>query len=223
MRKIGFTLAEILITLSIIGVVAALAAPTLINDASNAQIRPTIIKAVQTLENANLALINRDELNSLNDIANINNYISGIVSVMSGAVDIINQADINNANPPQNVTTDAIIHMKGNIDLNFIRRNNNDPNYNPQGGLRGPYYDLIIDIDGNNNGANHLANDQYRFVIDGSGTILPYGGRALSQAANIADWNSPNDETYSCNSIPMIGDGTGCAGSVMENTDIIFR
>ena len=47
----GFTLAEILITIAIIGVVAALTAPALIQSANNAKIGPELANAISTLEN----------------------------------------------------------------------------------------------------------------------------------------------------------------------------
>lgn len=233
MKKFGFTLAEILITMGIIGVVAALTAPTLVNNAANAQIRPTLAKAVETLENANLDLINRQELNSLRDLGAIANadgtlnaaYINGIIGVMSGAVGVTAAQDIANENAPNN--TLAIIHMKGNIDLNFVSRDG-QPDYVAQGGLRGPYCDLIIDIDGNGNNDNNggqLGNDLYRFVVDGSGTVLPYGGRALFSANNgFGHWNGNVSEVNNCENVDdAIADGINCAGAVFEDTQINFR
>ncbi len=53
MKKIGFTLAEVLITLGIIGVVAALTTPALVQNTGSAQVGPKLAKAVATFENAN--------------------------------------------------------------------------------------------------------------------------------------------------------------------------
>ena len=52
MRKFrkGFTLAEVLITLTIIGVVAALTAPALVNNAGFARVGPSLAKFVNTFE-----------------------------------------------------------------------------------------------------------------------------------------------------------------------------
>ena len=50
MKKLGFTLAEVLITLGIVGVVAALTAPALVQNAGSAQIGPKLAKAVNTIE-----------------------------------------------------------------------------------------------------------------------------------------------------------------------------
>lgn len=55
--KHGFTLAEVLITLGIIGVVAALSAPSLVQDATSAQAGPKLAKAISTFETANEKLL----------------------------------------------------------------------------------------------------------------------------------------------------------------------
>ena len=47
--KQGFTLAEVLITLGIIGVVAALTAPALVQNAGNAKVVPTLGNALEQM------------------------------------------------------------------------------------------------------------------------------------------------------------------------------
>ena len=49
--KSGFTLAEVLITLGIIGVIAALTMPTIIQSTNRAKIGPELVNTVNTLEN----------------------------------------------------------------------------------------------------------------------------------------------------------------------------
>ncbi len=51
MKKKGFTLTEVLITLGIIGVIAALTIPQLYNNTSNAHLGAQLANAVSTLEN----------------------------------------------------------------------------------------------------------------------------------------------------------------------------
>ena len=58
MKKFGFTLAEVLITLGIVGVVAALTAPALVQNAGSAQVGPKLAKAVNTFEVANENMLN---------------------------------------------------------------------------------------------------------------------------------------------------------------------
>lgn len=218
MRKHGFTLAEILITLGIIGVVAALTAPTLVNNAANAQIRPTLTKAVSALEQVNLAIINNNEYNSLADIPddnnnnNIDEYVNALSRQISGAV-----VDDNNHNR---------LHMKGNIDIT-VTAVNNTRTYNAGGGLRGHFADVTIDIDGADQGDEHMGSDWYLFAIDGSGSVLPYGGRALFAAnPDLGHWNSDIDNNVGpfCDSVETAqNNGINCAGSVMENDNIRFR
>lgn len=65
MKKTGFTLAEILITMSIIGVVAALTAPALIHDASNARTGPILEKTRAAIELANQNILFRNRATDL--------------------------------------------------------------------------------------------------------------------------------------------------------------
>ncbi|MBQ8169022.1 type II secretion system protein [bacterium] len=63
MRRDGFTLAEVLITLGIIGVVAAMTIPTLISNTNGAQFKTAYKKALSTLNQAvlmNVALADSD-------------------------------------------------------------------------------------------------------------------------------------------------------------------
>ncbi len=62
-KRFGFTLAEVLITLGIIGVVAAMTIPTLISNTNGAQFKTAYKKALSTLNQAilmNIAMDNED-------------------------------------------------------------------------------------------------------------------------------------------------------------------
>ena len=66
-KKDGFTLAEILITLGIVGVVAAMTVPRLMNNTSTSQIGPKLAKAAATFEQANQAMLNDNAVDTLSD------------------------------------------------------------------------------------------------------------------------------------------------------------
>lgn len=70
MKKIkkGFTLAEILVALGVIGVVAAITIPTVANSINKAKIGPTLAKVIAQIETGNKNIINF--ANSQPDIAN---------------------------------------------------------------------------------------------------------------------------------------------------------
>lgn len=67
MRRYGFTLAEVLITLGIIGVIAAVTLPGLMADTSSAQVGPKLAKAVSMFEQGNESLLNAYSVDSIVD------------------------------------------------------------------------------------------------------------------------------------------------------------
>ena len=80
--KKGFTLAEVLVTLGIIGVVAALTIPSLNANVSQQKIGPALSKAVNTLENANRRSLVETESTSFSGsdyLSAINPYINGSI------------------------------------------------------------------------------------------------------------------------------------------------
>lgn len=84
MKKFGFTLAEVLVTLGIIGVVAALTLPSLLVDTQGAQVGPKLGKAVAMFEQANQALLNQNNVDSLSDggFYTSNGDVNGVRSYM---------------------------------------------------------------------------------------------------------------------------------------------
>ncbi len=76
MKKSGFTLAEVLITLGIIGVVAALTAPALVQNAGSAQIGPKLAKAVSTFELANQNMLNERDASTIAASGATSSYFS---------------------------------------------------------------------------------------------------------------------------------------------------
>lgn len=88
--KKGFTLAEVLITLVIIGVIAAMTIPTLMNSTNNQEFRVGLKKAISALNQAmslNYALegtqVGADTLNSSSNI--VNNLFKKRMSVITTA------------------------------------------------------------------------------------------------------------------------------------------
>ncbi len=69
-RQKGFTLAEVLITLAIIGVVAALTTPAIIRNSQNAKIGPQMAKIFSTIETATQAACVDQEKHYFKDVVN---------------------------------------------------------------------------------------------------------------------------------------------------------
>lgn len=93
MVKKGFTLAEVLITLAIIGVVAAITLPTLMSNTTNAQIGPKLAKAVSMFEQANTAILNANSVDTLSDTGligvNIKVGETGMTTDLGGYIDAL--------------------------------------------------------------------------------------------------------------------------------------
>jgi len=82
-KKLGFTLAEVLITLGIIGVVAALTTPALIQNTGSAQIGPKLAKAVSTFNTASQNLLVENGVNRVTSVASTSDaYGSALTSYM---------------------------------------------------------------------------------------------------------------------------------------------
>jgi len=88
--KKAFTLAEVLITLSILGVVAALTIPTLVNRYTDAGAQAKMKKAIRDYENFAAAYMAENEATDLNDLgcANIGQYMK-IARQVNGNCDFV--------------------------------------------------------------------------------------------------------------------------------------
>jgi len=77
MKKYGFTLAEVLITLGIIGVVAALTTPALVKNSGKAKIGPSLAKFVNTFETGVEQMMEKEVLSEMSaeNIPLLNRYI----------------------------------------------------------------------------------------------------------------------------------------------------
>ena len=100
MKKSGFSLAEVLITVAIIGVISALTLPTLQKNISKSQIPPALAKAINTLENANrMAMQQTDARNIVDAEKTLNGgsapaqgYTTLLDNYVAGSIDASNPA-----------------------------------------------------------------------------------------------------------------------------------
>lgn len=74
MKKTGFTLAEVLVTLTIIGVISALTLPTMLSNYQAKTVGVKLSKFVNQIETASLPFVSDN--NVLTDINNISNFIN---------------------------------------------------------------------------------------------------------------------------------------------------
>ena len=157
MKKFGFTLAEVLITLGIIGVVAALTAPALVQNAGTAKVGPTLSKVVATIENANEQLLHDEDATDLSKIAETNEeyceLLSKYIAGSSYETERTNAQDFNPAVKFYNGNTTNIIwnrmshfYFSDNITLVIGVQTDNINAYEAKGSFKGDYAVLYVDI-----------------------------------------------------------------------------
>ncbi len=225
MKYKGFTLAEVLITLGIIGVVAALTAPALYQDVSNAHIGPTLSKFKSTLENANYQMLNDAGATDLAELGNVNDYATRLMNFVSSSQVLNNENcdpavtfldDINASNLCNtNMTKVQLID-----NVTMILNNNPGVNYSTTDtNLSGALYNALVDINGITRRPNQMGMDIFEFIIDRNGTVVPAGGIMYATDQNNAlDQNLYWDgsDAFRCNENAS-ENGRGCAGSIFEN------
>lgn len=156
MLKKGFTLAETIITLGIIGVVVAITTPIVIHSTAKAQVGPKLAKTVAIFEQANAAILQTNNSNSMlakyykNNAfdyekysAELNNYLKS--NITANSVRFVpaayavkaggNWYDCNVSLNPDCSTEPATVNFW--FDHNGFRSENNDYKLNPPVGTVG--------------------------------------------------------------------------------------
>lgn len=227
MIKKGFTLAEVLIALAIIGVVAAVTLPSLITDTTAAQIGPKLAKAASTFEQANQALLDEYDVDAILDtglitttgsgnnatsdtssyIGNLTNHMKAskytIVNGVTGASENSSiSANTYSANTTGILSADGTIYSL---------------HYNPGTTNNRPHKHYIGEVIININGEakpNEYATDVFAFGWYNDGSLRPVGGNNWKEGANTTDAPVWTDK---CTKDTTPSDPTTCAGHVFEN------
>ena len=173
MKRKGFTLAEILIVLGVIGVVSALTLPSLMSNTSSAQIGPKLAKAVATFDQANAALLNARGVDSLlddPDILDEQHYSSLILNHMKGSNtgtvnDFPTDKVVSNEKRVSTVTSKDGIVFAANADTTLT---SSGAAHNQRIGT------VVVDIDGPA-GPGSPATDLFAFAWFADGSLKPFG------------------------------------------------
>ena len=236
MKKIGFTLSEVLITLGIIGVVAALTAPALVNNTSNAQVGPKLAKVVSTIENANRKILMDAAVTDLKQVGtSTDDYMEKLSEQISGSSYETTAMNNSNFSPtPSNYNSDGFgvgiasfkqFNFPGNMNLMLFRYVGSVANITgARGAYKGGFATMLIDINGFKTAPNVMGKDIFVFIIDRGGAIIPWGSTAYAWVQN--DDNLKYDVSsgdMACNE-NTVTTGKGCAGSIFDNNlKVIYR
>ncbi len=227
MIKKGFTLAEVLITLGIIGVVAALTAPALMQNVGTAKIGPTLAKVVSTIENANEQILHDEDATDLSKIAEtseeycelLSKYISGSSyetenfdnSIFNPAVSLYDE----NINYGLNFPSNSRGFMFSD-NIYIIMRYGRQYFYTKKGSFKEQFANMYVDINGPKTKPNKLGKDIFQFIIDRSGQVIPVGSTTHAWLMNNDEYKYTSGRDSACNET-YVGTGESCAGSIFEN------
>ena len=209
MKKFGFTLAEILVSLGIIGVISALTMPTLFINTSTAKIGPTLAKAVSAFEQANVMMLNDAEADSLEDAgilspgggtsAYVNLLQKFLKGTMYGSNGFLSKDGVQ-----YNISTDITKNNALEVALNSSTL----PHQDALGIVT-----IVIDNNRPQDGIN-----QFYFSFFNDGSLRPVGATGWTGGSN----NIMADSTLWSHSskCPLNGtakDAKYCAGHIFEN------
>lgn len=207
MKKHGFTLAEVLITMALLGVVAALTLPSLHLNIAREQVGPKLAKAINTLENANRLILQDRNVRSLQSACDLSQdnasseYLECLGNYVAGSF--------------QEDETTSVLTLKDGITYrtqptrsltNTGRANGLSRKYSGQG--------VFIDIDINGNTTpNEYSRDRFMVIIDTYGAVIAMG------SLEYADYTGHENFlwTNSCNRTSQPTKSPFCTGSIVDN------
>ena len=224
-KKAAFTLAEVLITLSIIGIVAALTIPTLISSIQNKQLEvglknayATLAEALKMYEHENGYPATPANLGTVALKPILMKYIKNIKDCGIGATDpdkacIPNKAYVDD---PENYN-DIYMNYNGTNTISyasfddgqFVMNNGMLVLINNPGAADQHIY-ISVDINGYNKSPNRLGQDLFMFQIIDNGQLLPMGAK---------NTYITNENTYCSDSSSNNMNGAVCTYKALNDKD----
>ena len=227
MKKTGFSLAEILIALAVIGVVSALTIPQLSLGVNKQAMASALSSSMTGVENALTTIIMRNEVKSLKETdfyTASKTSAADTLKALSPYYGIVKSGD----KPTDNnmYSSLSIRKLGGGTDtlpesITLITKHGSALIITP---IKEPkttelsvdvqqLYDLIIDVNGNKQ-PNMIGRDIFKYAVGDDGKLYPYGGKAYAEyiGSDSNVWSGTG--TLKCNGT---GDGWGCAGKLAVN------
>lgn len=226
MKKNGFTLAEILITLGLIGIIAALTMPTLLISTQNDVHAKTLSSIVHDLENAFTTMMSKEGYDTLRET---DFYKKGMdANDESTASDLLGQyitLDRASSSPgalydgsttvkklsgsgTDNLFDYITFRTKQGAILNFGKGSNTNIKeidaISSGLSMTNSPLEVIIDVNGPKK-PNIIGRDVFGFAVGNDGLLYPRGS---------ADYKKIYGTSYTCSAS---GDGWGCAADLLKN------
>lgn len=227
MKKFGFTLAEVLITLGVIGIIAATTIPTFVSSAQNKANAAKLSATITTLETAFSNMMTDEGTSDIYEVINAENNwgIDKLVNFLK-----ITMKKDENTDIEEIVTVEAYpglkenyfaktidgekfltgSQFKGHVIAAFITKNSNNIFLMD---------DKKVFIDTSKGNPNILGRDIFIFYLNEDGKLYPYGSKYL---ANMSDeyeyWKDSSKVEFACNDTKK---GAGCTARLVENNFVV--
>lgn len=215
----GFTLAEVLLTLGIIGVVASLTLPSLNKNVQGTKAAPALMKSINTLQNALSLGMAQKGLRNLNSYTYVKDIFeeNGPLYTTMDFYDPVKVEgkyyEFDSSPGPAQLNHKLLVYTtKDGIDFLLLNEGEMRVNYQiNQKMYGGQSFLLYVDIDGYKKGVNTLGVDTFLFLVDSKGIVIPYGGYEWAKYTGLnVLWKTR------CNS-EKVTLGAACTGSIVDN------
>lgn len=225
----GFTLAEVLITLGIIGIVAAMTLPTVINNSRNKQLEAGLRRSYSIISQAldmyqaeTGERITQDTISVkkllIKYIQTARDCGQGSESSEAALEKVCIPNYVNTSSTEKNSTKYKTFNGKTNITLGYFDDGQfvmNDGSLvlleNRISNNRENVLYISVDVNGYNKNPNRLGQDLFMFQIDKKGKLLPMGVEGTT-------YYSSTDEYCSASSTSNIN-GAGCTYNALTDKD----
>ena len=221
MKKNGFTLAEVLITLLIVGVVATLTTPALVKNVGSSKIGPQLSKFVNTWETGIETMMMEKNVNKISSLdttitdkffRKLSKYI-----IMSSLKTVTSPSKISIISPNGtelktfSFNTDRVWQLKDGTIIIYDNASSLPNGY--YSGNNGAYTysiaSVYVDL-GGIKGSHRVGKEVFAFLIDNTGVLVPYGSNAhKAMGKNIAESCNPSSNSLA----PLLA----CTGAVADN------
>ena len=212
--KKGFTLAEILVALGVVGVVSALTLPSLMDNSATAQLGPKLGTAVANFEQANSTMLMDYQSDYVTDMGlSISGYLKELVKYMKGASYLGEAKDSSGSSYYCIQTRDA-----SNICVSATEGDVFTVD-NPPGGERLPH--MVFTVNGVSIETARTGYDAFTFTFWNDGSLRPFGGTDFYggeiDGGKAERSGGKHHWTTQCaiNKVPKIT--KYCAGHIFEN------
>ena len=233
MKKRGFTIAEILITLGIIGIVSALTLPTFTANSRNLANATKLSAIISSVENAFASMMVSESAHDMNETnfvidgpddfyKNLGKYLklSGESTVLTDYYESNNPFETIDGEPKL-IGFNKILQTKNGALLFYRFSGTQVDNYEDLGGSVGESIAaLFVDVNGGEK-PNIWGRDVFLFLIGSDGILYPAGSRTFSILhSGIADetWKESGFWLFACHDGLK---GAGCTARLVENNFVI--